>query len=422
MRSKKLSLGLTVVLAVFVVATLTTATLAAAQTVKVLHDLRNAGFAIGGYTPSGGLIFDTAGNLYGTTQNAGAYNGGTVYKLSPNGSGGWTMTVLYNFDVFTKDGYFPYSNVIFDAAGNLYGTTNSGGAYGKGTVFELSPGGSGGWAEKLLHSFGNNNDGSDPTAGLILDASGNLYGTATLGGIYGGGIVFELRPTSGGNWAEKVLHYFGKGTDGVYPEGGLVMDASGNLYGTTQDGGVYFGGRGTAYELKPQAGGKWSEAVLHSFGNNVGGQDGEYPQTGLVFDAAGNLYGTTYQGGALLNGTVFELTPAGGGTWTETLLYQFNATNLSEGLLVSSGLILDSAGNFYGETAQGTGNTFYGSVFKLTPVGGGVWTETQLITFAKQSFGSLPEGGLILDSAGNLYGTTELGGPGGGGIVFEVTP
>lgn len=421
MQGKKLSLGLAVVLAVFVVATLTTATLATAQTVKVLHDFRNAGFAIGGYTPSGGLIFDTAGNLYGTTQNAGAYNGGTVYKLSPNGSGGWTLTVLHNFDVFTKDGYFPYANVIFDTAGNLYGTTTLGGAYGQGTVFELSPSGSGGWTEKLLHSFGNGTDGATPNAGLILDAAGNLYGTATFGGTYGGGIAFELKHTSGGSWAEKVLHSFGNGTDGLYPESSLLMDASGNLYGTTQDGGIYFGGRGTVFELKPQAGGHWAEAVLHSFGNNVGGQDGQYPQTGLVFDVAGNLYGTTYEGGALLNGTVFELTPAGGGTWTETVLYQFNDPNLSDGAFVSSGVIQDSAGNLYGETAQGTGNTFYGSVFRLT-LTGGVGAETQLITFAKQSFGSLPEGGLILDSAGNLYGTTELGGPGGGGMVFEVTP
>jgi uncharacterized repeat protein (TIGR03803 family) len=419
MRNKKFSLGPVAVVAALAMATLMTATRAEAQTVKVIHSFRNAGLTPGGYTPSGGLIFDSAGNLYGTDQNAGKYSGGTVYELTPNGSGGWTQKVLYNFDVNTKDGYSPYSNVVFDGAGNLYGTTYTGGAYNLGTVYKLTPGSGGIWTEQVLHSFGGGTDGTYPWAGLVVDTAGNLYGTASQGGTNSGGIAFELKHASNGSYVERVMHNFGSGTDGLYPIGGLLMDASGNLYGTTQDGGVYFGGRGTVYELKPQGGGNWAEMVLHSFGN---GQDGEYPQTALIFDAAGNLYGTTQQGGTRLNGTVFQMTPTGGGSWAETVVYNFDDPNLSEGILPSSGVIMDSAGNLYGETAQGTGNTFYGSVFKLTPGTAGTWAETQMVKFAHQNFGSQPEGGLILDSLGHLYGTTESGGLGGGGIVFEVTP
>jgi len=179
MRNKKFSLGPVAVVAAFAMATLMTAPRAEAQTVKVIHSFRNAGFTPGGYNPSGGLIFDSAGNLYGTDQNSGTYDGGTVYELMPNGSGGWTQKVLYNFNVNAKDGYAPYSNVVFDAAGNLYGTTNVGGAHNLGTVYKLTPGTGGVWTEQVLHSFGGGTDGTYPWAGLVVDAVGNLYGTAS---------------------------------------------------------------------------------------------------------------------------------------------------------------------------------------------------------------------------------------------------
>ena len=321
MRGKKFSIGLKAV-AIFAVTLLVTSTWAATNWhEKVLHSFNGTD----GWSPEAGLIFDAAGNLYGTTEyggtggNCGAYGCGTVFELTPNGSGGWTETVLYSFCPQTgcTDGANPAAGLIFDAAGNLYGTTEYAGAYNSGTVFELTPNGSGGWTETVLYSFcsqANCTDGYGPLAGLIFDASGNLYGTTRDGGAYGYGTVFELTPTGGGAWTERVLHGFGKGTDGAGPSyyGKLIFDAAGNLYGMTLSGGAY--GFGTAFELTPTAGGGWTEQVLYSFNNN--GADGISPFAGLTFDAAGNLYGTTWEGGIYscggagsACGTVFELSP-----------------------------------------------------------------------------------------------------------------
>ena len=205
-----------------------------------------------GADPAAGLIFDAAGNLYGTTYGGGTYDWGTVFELTPAAGGGWTEKVLYSF-LGGADGFFPAADLIFDAAGNLYGTTGYGGAYDNGTVFELTPTGGGDWTEKLLHSFSynlNGMDGTYPQAGLIFDAAGNLYGTTVGGGNYGGGTVFELTPTAGGNWTETVLHNFNRnGTDGADPYAGLIFDGAGNLYGTTSFGDVY--GDGTVFQLTP---------------------------------------------------------------------------------------------------------------------------------------------------------------------------
>ena len=317
----------------------------------------------------------------------------------------WAQTheqVLHSFGN-GMDGQFPYAGLIFDTSGNLYGTTNFGGTYTFGTVFELTPIAGGGWTEKVLYSFGNGTDGAYPEAGLIFDAVGNLYGTTYGGGTYGTGTVFELTPTGGGSWTEKVLHNFNdNGTDGFYPYAGLIFDAAGNLYGTTSQGGTY--GDGTVFELTPAAGGVWTEKVLYSF--NANGTDGTAPQAGLIFDAAGNLYGTTNQGGTYLSGTVFELTPAGGGVWTETVLHNFN-DNGTDGAYPYAGLIFDGAGNLYG-TTDGGGTYFGGTVFELTPAAGGSWTEKVLHNFNPNSTdGYEPYAGLIFDAAGNLYGTTD---------------
>ncbi|MGA2369618.1 MAG: choice-of-anchor tandem repeat GloVer-containing protein [Candidatus Korobacteraceae bacterium] len=280
-----------------------------------------------GEYPYAGLIFDAAGNLYGTTQsggnvggNCGTYGCGTVFELTPTGGGSWTEQVLHAFN--GTDGSTPFAGLIFDAAGNLYGTTEDGGAYGEGTVFELTLIAGGGWTEQVLYSFGNGTgDGTAPIAGLIFDAAGSLYGTTVSGGTYtcfGGdecGTVFELTPTAGGGWTEQVLHNFtGAYNDGAYPYGDLIFDTAGNHYGTTSEGGN--AGAGTAFELTPTEGGSWTQQVLHSFGI---GTDGARPNAGLVFDAAGNLYGTTYFGGTNNSmcscnscGTVFELTYSGG--------------------------------------------------------------------------------------------------------------
>ena len=257
----------------------------------------------------------------------------------------WNEKVLHSFNDNGQDGGTPEAGLIFDAAGNLYGTTLGGGTYGGGTVFELTPTAGGGWTEKVLYSFcsqPNCTDGAGPLAGLILDAAGNLYGTTSQGGDYqcpSGtytycGTVFELKPIAGGGWTEQVLHSFdGSGTDGTYPSAGLIFDAAGNLYGTTQVGGYY--GGGTVFELTPTAGGAWTENVLFSFD----GTGGAVPFAGLIFDGAGNLYGTTYEGGTYSNGTVFELTPTAGGGWTEQVLHGFG--NGTDGYYPHAGLIFD---------------------------------------------------------------------------------
>ncbi|MGA2905131.1 MAG: choice-of-anchor tandem repeat GloVer-containing protein [Candidatus Korobacteraceae bacterium] len=414
-RAATAALAMAVVLALTVVLTQSAQAQSPATggiwTEKVLHSFGSINND--GAGPYAGLIFDAAGNLYGTTGYGGTYNVGTVFELTPNGSGGWTEQVLHSFGSINNDGAGPYAGLIFDAAGNLYGTTTSGGTYSDGTVFKLTPTTGGGWTEQVLHNF--NGDGYDPRAGLIFDATGNLYGMTEGGnGDYPDGTVFELTPTAGEGWTAKVLHGF-NGADGLYPWlGSLIFDGAGDLYGTTLEGGTY--GAGVVFELMPAAGGSWTETVLHSFNDN--GTDGALPAAGLIFDAAGNLYGTTNAGGTYDAGTVFKLAPTGDGSWTETVLHNFG--NGTDGALPAAGLIFDAAGNLYGTTEVGG---FYGdgTVFELTPNGSGGWTEQVLFSF-NLADGWYPYAGLILDAAGNLYGTTYTGGTYTYGTVFELTP
>src|ERR1022692_2364418 len=288
MRGKRLSIRLRAVLAIFAAALFVASTWAAAQE-KVLHNFNHDG--TDGWRPEAGLIFDAAGNLYGTTSQGGSSAVGAVFELTPAAGGTWTEKVLHSFLNDGTDGVNPVAGLIFDGAGNLYGTTYQGGTYGDGTVFELTPAAGGTWTEQVLHNFNyDSTDGAGPHAGLIFDAAGNLYGTAASGGTYSYGTAFELTPAAGGTWTEKVLWNFGSGADGSYPQGGLIFDAAGNLHGTTTSGGAH--GPGTVFELMPAGGGTWSERVVHSFGN---GADGSGPYAGLIFDAAGNLYGTTHQ-------------------------------------------------------------------------------------------------------------------------------
>jgi len=345
-------------------------------------------------------------------------------------------TVLHSFSSSNpKFGDLPLAGLIFDGAGNLYGTTNAGGAYSWGAVFELTPKVGGGWTEKVLHSFNyNNKDGANPSAGLIFDAAGNLYGTTAYGGtgactngvnMVGCGTVFELTPQAGGGWKEKVLHNF-RGKEGAYSDAALIFDAAGNLYGTTFSGGAgtctsksrTLYGCGTVFELTPATGGSWTATVLYSFKND--GIDGIYPYANVIFDAAGNLYGTTYLGGASAGGTVFELMPVAGGGWTENVLRNFSVTG-ADGYELWAGLILDAAGNLYGVTSQ-AGAYGGGAAFELTPSTGGSWTETRLYSFGNGTDGRNPFGGLVFDAAGNLYGTTASSGANLGGTAFELTP
>ncbi len=374
-----------------------------------------------GYLPYASMILDGKGNLYGTTyysyDDQGNDDNGAVFELSPNGSGGWTETLLYNFTSNNPtDAAFPYQgSLIFDAKGNLYGMTNGGGNAGLGAVFELSHNG-GGWTEAVIYSFANNRtDGRDPYAGLISDSAGNLYGTTFDGGTHGFGTVFELTPAGGGIWTEKVLHNFNRSkTDGQTPYSSLLLDAKGNLYGTTMYAGAYF--TGTVFELSPTAAGAWKEKVLHSF--NPSGGDGQNPTGPVTFDAKGNLYGTTSTSGTDGFGTVFELSP-GSGSWTEKTLLNFNNT---DGAGPLGGLVFDSAGNIYGTTNSGGTHFGYGNVFELSP-GSGTWTETVLQDFATGKGGNAPAyESMIFDAKGNLYGTTPFGGTHAGGTAFELSP
>ena len=262
-----------------------------------------------GNSPYPGVIFDNAGNLYGTTFYGGAYGGrgyvpgGTVFELIPQSGGGWTEKLLHSFANGT-DGYYPYGGLIFDSSGNLYGTTTQGGSFSKGTVFELIRQSNGQWKEKILYNFGSQaHDGQSPYTKLVFDANGNLYGTTTAGGLDANGTVFELIPQAGGGrWKETVLLDFAGG-NGASPESALLFDSTGNLYGSTVSGGLY--GGGTIYELVPSGNGTWLQSSVHNFGN---GTDGSVSLGNLRFDASGNLFGTTQNGGTVGEGTVWEIT------------------------------------------------------------------------------------------------------------------
>lgn len=370
--------------------------------------------------PYAGLIFDKAGNLYGTSELGGSNNQGTVFEITPNANGTWTETILYNFTGST-DGGQPNANLVFDNAGHLYGTTNYGGStncnLGCGTVFKLTPG-SNGWNETTIHTFTGGSDGREPNARVLLDATGNLYGTTMYGGNIGSvcsmgcGTVFKLTKGSNG-WTQSVLYAFTGGTDGASPYDGLVFDPTGNLYGTTYSGGS---GNGTVFELTPGSSG-WTESVIHAFN---GAYDGKGPYGDLILDATGNLYGTTFEGG-LGFGIVFQIrhNPAGG--WRERLLHAFFNTPAGNPV---AGLVMDTAGNLYGTTMLGatqTGcNGGCGTLFKLVPGSGGPWTYKVIHDFGKSGDGFHPTGDLILDSAGNMYGTTQAGGTQGSGMIFEI--
>ena len=399
--------------AMFVTGMIRTPT-AQAQTYTVLHRFtHNTG---GGILPDAGLIGDSAGNLYGTTSDGGGPSSfGVVFKLDKTGE-----TVLYRF-TGGADGLGPAARLVRDPAGNLYGTTSRGGTSGYGVVFKLDTTGT----ETVLHSFTGGADGAYPgMGGLIRDSAGNLYGTTGFGGNSGCGgsgcgVVFKLDSTG----TETVLHRFrgAEGADGANPSGALIADSAGNLYGTTEDGGTVGPcrsdpepGCGVVFKLDTTH----METVLYSF---TGGSDGAQPYAGLIRDSAGNLYGTTENGGLVgcpdgfACGVVFKLDTTG----TEAVLYSF--TGGADGGNPYAGLIRDSAGNFYGST--GNGGTFgHGVVFKLDTTG----TETVLHGFTGGTDGSSPIAGLTRDSAGNLYGTTAAGGSGcqgdGCGVVFRLEP
>lgn len=370
-----------------------------------------------GGNPFAGPILDSSGNLYGTTVYGGTYGYGAVFELSPGPNGQWTETVLHSFNLDGQDGIRPYSSLVMDAGGNLYGTTEIGGAYSLGTVFELTPG-PGGWTETILHSFNaDGTDGYNPYANVVLDTHGNLYGTTSNGGSGSEGTIFELSPEPDGTWQETIIYNFDY-THGGVPLGGLVWDRSGNLYGTTEYGGNYQ--HGVVFELKHRPKRQWQEIVLHTF--VPGAADGYLPQCGLAIDKADHLYGTTLYGGDSDQGAVFEVMRVKG-AWQESVIHSFSDVN--DGINPYGPVAIDSAGNLYGTTFQsvvgGVGGA--GIVFQLS-LKKKLWLETILHQFGvNPGDGGNPYSGVVLDSSGNIYGTTYWGGNSGGtGVVFEVTP
>jgi uncharacterized repeat protein (TIGR03803 family) len=334
-----------------------------------------------------------------------------VFELS-HSAGGWTETVIYSFSGGLDGANPAYADVIFDAVGNLYGTTAGGGSFNLGTVFELTPTESG-WSESVLYSFGGGADGANPNSGLVFDKAGNLYGTTFTGGGYGAGTVFKLTPGFNGKWAEAVIHTFNV-QDGRGPAGGLVLDRRGNIYGVTQNGGHL--GVGVVFQLVHSSRGRWTQKLLHSF---TGDRDGGYPYAErLIFDRFGNLYGATNGGGAFQLGAVFRLSPNAAGFWSERVLFSFDGKVAANPW---SGLILDRKGSLYGTCANGNGVTTVGAVFQLSPRAVGAWGERNLHLFTRQD-GEFPEASLFRDAAGNLYGTTVSGGVSNMGVVFKVTP
>lgn len=387
-----------------------------AQTFTVLHAFQ--GTPSDGANPVAALILDPAGNLYGTTQNGGKTGYGTVFKINRAAQ----ETVLHNFKFETPDGVHPVARLVRDGRGNLYGTTQFGGSSANnGVVFGLSASGS----ESILYTFKGGADGSAPLAGLVRDSKGNLYGTTfAADGTSPKGVVFKLTPRQTLPWIETVLHTFTGVPDGAGPEADLLLDSNGNLYGTTLDGGLSGSDHGTVFEVNN----KGVESVLFAFN---GGTQGGYPEAGLVMDSLGNLYGTASAGGAFDGGVVYRLSPNMDGTWTPTVIYNFCAVKLcADGSTPQSSLVMDLLGNLYGTTIRGgTGGIVgrEGTVFELSPVGAG-WVETVLYSFTGGTDGANPAAGLVRDEGGNLYGTTSKGGDLsacsniGCGTVFKIVP
>jgi len=392
---------------------------------RLIHSFGNRA---DGNTAFGGVISDSVGNLYGTTHGggtfpAGAYGAGVVFELLRQADGSWTEQVLHDFGQGT-DGRGPTAGLAFDGAGNLYGATYYGGGTpcqgGCGIVYELQPPAAQGgtWTESVLYRFSTAINGLNPHGPLIVDAEGNLFGVTQFGGTANLGVLFELVPQDGGVWIEKVIHSFTLGArDGNYPNG-LTRDPAGNLYGTTSGGGAH--NSGTVFEFSPQVGGGWSEKLLHSFNPNNG--DGTLPADTVTLGPDGSLYGMTGLGGLYNSGTVFEVIRGADGVWSESVLYSFGGDS-ADGVDPWGTVVLDSTGNVYGETNLG-GSLAEGTVFELTR-GTGSWSETVLHNFGNGDDGLFPQGSLIFDHRGNIYGTSVMGGAffsltDNGGTVFQI--
>jgi len=400
----------------------------AASKEKVIHSFTGGN---DGIDPAATLVADSAGNFYGTTVKGGTGNlctdgCGTIFKLSPTSGGGWKETVLYNF-TGGSDGKNPYGGLAIDSKGDLFGTTVAGGSGGAcagdgcGVVYLLSKAGKN-WVQTVLYNFTGGKDGFGPGGTVVLDNNGNLYGTTPDGGNLkkcnggGCGVVYQISPIRGGGWKETVLHTFTGGVDGAVGSlGPLFLDKAGNLFGIAELGGDATCQCGTAYQLS-LVNGSWKFKTLDAF---KGTPKAGFPYGGVIADSKGNLYGTTYFGGAKGTGSVFKLTKSAG-KFTESVLYSF--TGGADGGSPTTTLMFDAKGNLFGTTSAGGDSNGDGVVFKLTPSSGGKWKESVVHRFANSPDGSNPYYGLALDKAGHLVGTTAIGGGSGQGVVFQITP
>jgi uncharacterized repeat protein (TIGR03803 family) len=419
-----------VLIATLLAAPLFFSPVAPGSTEMVIHRFQGPSDGAG---PLSGPMVDRGGTLYGTTFNGTTFGElGTVYSMTPPTAPGtpWTETVLHRFFDLNDEGFWPVGGLVGDENGNIYGTTSAGGLAGFGVVFELSPPvqGSARWRYAVIHTFTSvARDGGDPDTDLAIDRVGNIYGTTSVGGLAGFGVVFELSPTTAG-YVEHILHDFS-----VYGRtfAGVTLDARENVYGTTLFGG---GQRaGTVFELS-RGGSGWTYQVIYTFKGNA---DGAGPEADLTFGAGGDLYGTTIGGGDDLCfcGTVFRLTPRVSGEWAHTVLYRFKEKG--DGAIPITGVVLNAAGAIFGTASAGgihgtACSLECGLAYRLTPpVGGGSgrWTETVLHTFSNKGDGIGPVGNLVFGRDGLLYGVTFAGGnlsvrpsDHGYGIVFGVEP
>jgi uncharacterized repeat protein (TIGR03803 family) len=384
------------------------AIMAPAQTLTVLHTFTGGE---DGYEPYAGVTLDQQGRIYGTTIQGGSHGDGVVFRLVREGEG-WSLSPIYSFGSQKDDGVNPVSRVVFGPGGLLYGTTSAGGAGGWGTVFSLQPPATAckavlcPWVETTLYTFTGGDDGGDPLYGdLSFDQMGNIYGTTLAGGSSGEGVVFKLA-RSGSGWTESVLWSFTGDSDGGAPTAGVIFDTAGNLYGTTSAGSSHFSG--TVYELSPTQSG-WSETTLYSFTGETGAGSG-----GLVMDAHGNLFGITGGSDGGIS-AAYELTPQNG-SWSFTQLQNFG----DEYIGAVAAPTFDAHGILYGVLPTTDGAFNAGEVFQLTP-SGNQWLYSTYYDFNSSPTG-LSLGGVTFDGSGNMYGTGLGGGSDYDGTVWEITP
>jgi len=362
------------------------------------------------------LETDNAGNIYGTTVLGGEFGGGTVFQLSPTPTG-WEHAVLYSF-TGGADGGEPYKGVTIDRRGNLYGTAVTGGSGGCeggcGVVYKLTKS-DGAWNQTVIHAFTGSDDGSGPGARVTVDRNGDVYGMAPTGGANGAGTIYKIHPHAG-SWDFQVIHTFTGGDDGASGSAGRMLLQHGRLYGAATAGGLY--GSGVVFELTPPAEaavGEWDFRALYSF---HGQPDGSFPYGALLRASSGKIYGTTYYGGENGIGAVYELSPQPVGEWDGRVIYSFQTG--SDGNSPISNLVRDAAGNLYGTTSEGGLGT--GTIFKLTPISGGQWTESVVHSFAGPPDGGFSYNGMVVDRFGNFYGATVHGGTADDGCVYKFTP